>query len=130
MHRWISILVLLTTANCSRPASTQTQPATQEPAQAATPEDEARTIYRDRCAVCHGANGGGDGVGGAALNPRPRSFQDAAWQTATTDDAIERIIREGGAAVGKSPAMPANADLVGRPAIVTALRQRIRGMRQ
>lgn len=126
----VGAVIVFGAIGCSRPSVPPPQQQPQAPAQAETPEDEARNIFRDRCAVCHGASGAGDGPAGAALNPRPRSFADAAWQTATTDEAIERIIREGGAAVGKSVAMPSNADLVGKPAVVTALRQRIRGMRQ
>lgn len=95
----------------------------------ATPEDEARGIYRDRCAVCHGAQGGGDGPAGMALTPRPRSFRDAAWQAATTDEQIERVIAEGGAAVGKSAAMPANADIAARRPVLAALRAHLRTFR-
>ncbi len=39
---------------------------------------EGKKLYAARCAVCHGATGGGDGVGGAALKPPPRNFRDPA----------------------------------------------------
>lgn len=128
----LSLLVFSATA-CKGPptvAPTQSSGTPEVRASAAGPAEEAQTLYRDRCAVCHGAQGAGDGVAGAALNPRPRNFQESAWQTATTDDQIERVIREGGAAIGKSPAMPPNPDLVSRPAVVAALRQHIRAMRR
>ena len=110
---------------------TPSSPGTSAPAPAApaAPEAEATQIFAGRCSPCHGANGAGDGVAAAALTPRPRNFHDATWQTSVTDAHIEAIIRGGGAAVGKSPVMPGNPDLVGRPAVVVALRTMIRAMR-
>jgi mono/diheme cytochrome c family protein len=88
---------------------------------------EARTLFRTRCAVCHGDVGKGDGPGAAALNPKPRAFADAAWQQATTDDALRTIIVQGGPAVGKNAAMPPNPDLVSKPAVVVELTKIVRG---
>lgn len=131
-----STIVLLTLAlaaatGCKPPPSTPA--TTTEPAMApttpATPEAEAQQIFSGRCSPCHGATGGGDGAAAAALNPHPRNFHDATWQSSVTDDHIENIIRVGGAAVGKSAAMPPNPDLVAKPAVVTALRTMIRGFR-
>jgi mono/diheme cytochrome c family protein len=99
------------------------------PAAALTPEAEASQIFAGRCSPCHGANGAGDGVAAAALTPRPRNFHDATWQASVNDQHIETIIRLGGPAVGKSPVMPGNPDLVAKPAVITALRTMIRGMR-
>jgi hypothetical protein len=44
------------------------------------------------------------------------------------DDYIESIIKFGGAAVGKSPGMPPNPDLVPKAELVRALRQHVRGL--
>ena len=88
---------------------------------------EATAMFATRCSPCHGANGHGDGVAAAALTPHPRNFSDRAWQASITDANIERVIREGGEAVGKSALMPANPDLVARPEIISALRARVRG---
>lgn len=101
------------------------EPAT--PAAAGTPEEEARQIFSGRCSPCHGMTGAGDGMAAAAINPHPRNFHDPAWRSSVSDEQIENIIRVGGAAVGKSPAMPANPDLVSKPAVVAALRTIIRG---
>jgi hypothetical protein len=38
-------------------------------------------------------------------------FASAEWQGSTSDERIAQAIREGGAAVGLSPAMPPQADL-------------------
>jgi mono/diheme cytochrome c family protein len=87
---------------------------------------EAQQIFSTRCAVCHGAEGRGDGPGGSALDPKPRNYHDTAWQDSVTDQEIETAIVYGGAAVGKSPAMVGNPDLGSKPAVVAALREIIR----
>ena len=69
-----------------------------------------------------------DGPGSAGLVPAPRNLQDPEWQTSVTDEHIEKIILYGGAAVGRSPAMPANPDLMAKKPVVAALRQHIRGL--
>jgi mono/diheme cytochrome c family protein len=115
---------------CKGPPQTPVE-STPEPttATAHDPVVEANEIFTTRCATCHGATGHGDGPAGAPLDPHPRNFHDGAWQAAIDDAAIERIIRVGGAAVGKSAAMPPNPDLVGRDAVVAALRARVRSFR-
>jgi len=88
---------------------------------------EADQIYKSRCVLCHGATGKGDGAASAALNPKPRAFGDPAWQKSVTDEHIDKIILSGGPAVGKSPLMPANPDLSGKPDVIHALRDIVRG---
>ncbi|TKC97262.1 c-type cytochrome [Polyangium fumosum] len=88
--------------------------------------EETRKLYDLRCAPCHGVNGRGDGPAAVNLVPRPRDFGDPEWQTATKDESIERIVREGGRAVGKSMMMPSNTDLT--DADVQALRAYVRRM--
>jgi mono/diheme cytochrome c family protein len=89
---------------------------------------EAEDIFSARCATCHGPLGHGDGPASAALTPKPRNFGDKAWQASITDAHIENIIQNGGMAVGKSPTMPPNPDLVAKPAVVKALRARVRSL--
>ncbi len=97
------------------------------PAPAATevpatdPTAEAAEIYENRCTVCHGKTGKGDGDGSAALDPKPRDFTLAEWQESVTDDHIQKIVVYGGAGVGKSPTMPANPDLDAKPEVVKEL---------
>jgi mono/diheme cytochrome c family protein len=91
---------------------------------------EAKQIFSTRCMTCHGPEGAGDGPASAGLTPPPRNFQEAGWQASVTDDHIEKIIKFGGAAVGKSPAMPPNPDLVARPEVVTALREHVRSLKR
>lgn len=87
----------------------------------------ADQIFSSRCTPCHGASGGGDGPASASLNPHPRNFHDVAWQKAVEDDHIGKIVQYGGAAVGKSPNMPANPDLQDKPLVVQALVHKVRG---
>jgi uncharacterized membrane protein len=87
----------------------------------------ARRIYTDRCVLCHGQAGGGDGVAAGGLNPHPRNFTDATWQKSRTDDQIGRAIVEGGAAVGLSPLMPSNPDLGNKPEVRAELVKLVRG---
>ena len=87
--------------------------------EAATPDESAAPVttvaqefdaagaYQMVCALCHGAAGAGDGAGGAALDPKPASFTDAAFWAERTDEQVAQAISGGGAAIGKSPLMPA-----------------------
>jgi mono/diheme cytochrome c family protein len=107
-------------------------PAASAPSAAAAPAaaalDEAKQIFATRCFTCHGAEGAGNGPGSAALDPKPRNFQDAAWQASVTDEHIEKIVMYGGAAVGRSPTMPGNPDLMSKPEVVRALVAHVRGL--
>jgi mono/diheme cytochrome c family protein len=87
---------------------------------------QAATIFSERCAKCHGLRGKGDGPLAHTLKPRPRDFTDTTWHLAVSDRVLDKIIQQGGAAVGKSAAMPANPDLGDKPEIVIALRQHLR----
>ncbi len=89
---------------------------------------EADQIFSTRCAACHGPQGRGDGPASSGLTPKPANFTDHAWQARVTDPHVEQIIQFGGAAVGRSPAMPSNPDLTSKPEVVAALREHIRGL--
>ncbi|HSW28967.1 MAG TPA: c-type cytochrome [Longimicrobiales bacterium] len=68
---------------------------------------DAKGAYGTVCTTCHGPSGAGDGPGAAALNPKPANFADAAFWASRTDAHLVKVIREGGASVGKSALMPA-----------------------
>jgi uncharacterized membrane protein len=87
----------------------------------ASAAEEARAVFTQRCAPCHGPEGRGNGPSSAALNPKPRNYHDPEWQKAVTDETIAKTILEGGMAVGKSDIMPANPDLEQKPEVVTEL---------
>jgi mono/diheme cytochrome c family protein len=88
---------------------------------------KAKEYFATVCATCHGESGLGNGAGAAALDPKPRNFHDPAWQKSVTDEHIEQTIILGGAGVGKSPQMPAQPMLREAPAVVSSLREIIRG---
>lgn len=106
---------------CAKHSSSETTAANNTALSAEPPEAppdpalEAKQLFNTKCVVCHGDHGAGDGPGAAALNPKPRAFADAAWQASATDEHIKKTILEGGAAVGKSAAMPSNPDLTSKP---------------
>jgi mono/diheme cytochrome c family protein len=104
------------------------EPAAPAAAASGGARDEAEKIFAGRCFTCHGVNGEGNGPGSAALIPPPRNFTDPTWQASVTDDHLAKIIQYGGAAVGKSPTMPGNPDLMSKPEIVQALVAHIRGL--
>ena len=109
------------------PPSAAPAPIAPAPAPAAVAAVDPKEVFTTRCATCHGATGHGDGPASAALNPKPRNYTDAAWQKSVTDDQIKKTILYGGAAVGKSPIMPASPDLESKPEILDALVKLVRG---
>ena len=113
------------TSKDAAPAEPKVEPA---PEPAADPVAEAAEIYQNRCTVCHGETGKGDGAGSAALDPKPRDFTSPDWQGEVTDDHLTKIIVYGGAGVGKAPTMPANPDLDAKPEVVAELVKYIRGL--
>jgi mono/diheme cytochrome c family protein len=110
------------------PAAPAAEPAPPAPAPVATAED-AKKYFGERCAVCHGDTGHGDGPGGASLTPKPRDFSDAAWQGATQDDQIEKVILGGGPAIGKSPIMPPQPDLKNNESLLKELVKYLRTLK-
>jgi len=105
------------TAKAKTPAAAPAAPA----AASGDAVAEAEQIFSTRCVTCHGPKGAGDGPGSTGLTPPPRNFQDPAWQSEVSDEHLANIIQYGGAAVGRSPTMPGNPDLSGKPEVVTAL---------
>lgn len=98
-------------------------------APAAVSASEAQAQFDSLCFTCHGSTGHGDGPGAAVLNPKPRSFADAAWQASVTDEQIKKTIVFGGAAVGKSAMMPAQPQFKGKDAILDGLVQIVRAFK-
>jgi mono/diheme cytochrome c family protein len=80
-------------------------------ARPARPPVVAPPVFVEACASCHGDKGRGDGPAGRFLNPPPRDFGDEEWQASITDDRLRQTIRQGGAAMGLSPAMAPHPDL-------------------
>jgi len=138
--RWIGLLMglIIGVSGCTSKDTAPAEPKAAEPAPAPTPAPaaepagdpvaDAKDIYTNRCTVCHGATGKGDGDGSAALDPKPRDFTLAEWQASVTDDHLKKIIVYGGLAVGKAATMPPNPDLDAKPEVVAELVKLIRGL--
>ncbi len=132
----LALLPALGAAACNKPQSNPSGSAGSAPSPTAAaapsavpsgpPSAEAQKIFTERCSICHGTSGKGDGVGAAALNPKPRNYGDKAWQASVTDEQIKKTIVYGGAAVGKSPIMPSSPDLDGKTETVDGLVKIIR----
>lgn len=69
------------------------------------PPFDAQQTFTTVCASCHGQTGGGDGPSAVSLNPKPAAFSSADFWTGKKSEDIHKVIKEGGAAVGKSPLM-------------------------
>ena len=123
------VMALALAAGCGKKSQApQSEPADTSSSAVATvsPADEAQTTFKTVCATCHGEGGLGNGPAAAALTPKPRNYTDKTWQASVTDDQIRQTIVMGGAAVGKSPVMPAQPQLKEKPEVVAALVQIIR----
>ncbi|MBW2224564.1 MAG: c-type cytochrome [Deltaproteobacteria bacterium] len=127
--RWIGLLIglIVGIAGCTSKDTAPAEPKAAEPAPAPAPAAEpegdpvaeAAAIFENRCTVCHGATGKGDGDGSAALDPKPRDFTAPEWQASVTDDHLQKIIVFGG---------PPNPDLDAKPELVAELVKLIRGL--
>ncbi len=117
------------TEGASAPAPDYVQRVASAPAPAAVSDEaraQAESIFGERCAVCHGESGEGNGPGAGNLNPKPKNFHNQKWQKSISDDRIAKAIVYGGQAVGLSASMAPNPDLESKPDIVAALVERIR----
>ena len=79
-------------------------------------------LYRERCAVCHGARGNGDGPNAAHLVRKPAVHADARAMSARTDDRLFDGIYAGGVALGVSSEMPAYGETLSRDQIWSLVR--------
>jgi mono/diheme cytochrome c family protein len=85
-----------------RPAEGQSGPPS-----AAVRAHPGRAVYEKHCATCHGPAGGADGPGASALPIKPPPFTDGRLLNPLPDDFLYTVIRDGAAAVGLAPQMPA-----------------------
>ncbi len=126
----VAALVVLTMACHREPRAPTTPIANTTTATASTvrrpPSDQATQLYANRCAICHGNDGGGDGPAASTLDPKPSDYRLAAWQASVTDDELRAIIVGGGTTVGKSALMPGSPDLKDQPELVEDLVSLIR----
>ena len=89
---------------------------------------EAKSLYNTNCARCHGPEGAADGPDSDKLGAWVPSFQSPEFHQWRSDDEILVAIREGGAAVGQSPAMPPWKSILSEAEIV-ALKDYVRSFK-
>jgi mono/diheme cytochrome c family protein len=73
--------------------------------------DAGKQLYQTRCSPCHGPDGKADTPTAKALTPKPRDHTDGAYMNALSTEHLTKVIKNGGAAVGKAPTMPPHTDL-------------------
>ena len=127
MTRWVFVLALAVACNEeAKPQGAEPKASAKAVASAASaaplaPADEAKQIATNRCAMCHGPSGKGDGPTAATLNPKPRDWTSKDWQKSVSDGQIRTVILQGGKGLGKSELMPPNPDLTDKPAVIDEL---------
>jgi mono/diheme cytochrome c family protein len=65
-----------------------------------------RALYEYYCALCHGKQGDADGFNATNLKTPPARHTDPILMGTLSDAQVQRIIKEGGGALGRSPQMP------------------------
>jgi mono/diheme cytochrome c family protein len=73
--------------------------------------DAGKQLYQQRCIPCHGPDGKANTPTAQALNPKPRDHTDGTYMNQLSNEHLLKVIKQGGAAVGKSPIMPPQTDL-------------------
>lgn len=63
----------------------------------ATPEllAKGKIAYETNCLMCHGDKGDGNGVAGAAMNPKPRNFLKDKFKLGDKPEGVFKSISEG-----------------------------------
>lgn len=64
--------------------------------------EQGRTVFRSRCAVCHGMQADGHSNLARIMRPPPANLR----ASVLNDEAQSNIVRLGGASQGRSPNMP------------------------
>uniref|UniRef100_A0A7C3Z3C5 Cytochrome c n=1 Tax=Desulfobacca acetoxidans TaxID=60893 RepID=A0A7C3Z3C5_9BACT len=57
--------------------------------------ERGQKIYNDKCAICHGTDGRGNGPAAASLSPPPADFNSAGFWRNMTDAKITNAIENG-----------------------------------
>jgi mono/diheme cytochrome c family protein len=104
-----------TDTGTSQGGGTTTPSGTPEPGTTTAVADGSQ-IYAERCALCHGAEGKGDGPASASLNPKPRNHTDGSYMNARSDEELLGVIREG------KGAMPAWKSVLSEEEMVAVLK--------
>ena len=56
---------------------------------------QGKKLYSDKCQICHGVNGKGDGPAASALSPKPANFTDPKFWIGDVDKKITDTVEKG-----------------------------------
>ncbi len=88
-----------------------TPPPPETTAAPAPTADLGTKVFVQRCVLCHGPDGRGDGIGSKALNPKPRNFHDRAYMATRTDAQLLEVIRVGKGAMPRWDGLLSEAEI-------------------
>jgi len=71
------------------------------------PSDQGKRLYEQKCQLCHGVNGNGDGPAATAFSPGPADFATSSFWQRYDAKAIAGIIEKGR---GQMPAFHLTSD--------------------
>jgi mono/diheme cytochrome c family protein len=77
------------------PPATSTTEGTSAAGTSTAGDDLGKKVYLERCALCHGPQGKGDGTAAAGLDPKPRNHTDGSYMNGRTNDELLTVIRNG-----------------------------------
>ena len=69
-------------------------------------KESAADNYKAYCVQCHGMAGNGKGVNVRDMSVNPRDHTDAKAMSGRSDEALFKVIKEGGTSISKSILMP------------------------
>jgi cytochrome c oxidase cbb3-type subunit III len=69
-------------------------------------KETAADNYRAYCVQCHGLEGNGKGINVRDMSVGPRDHTDFKSMSARSDEALFKVIKEGGSSISKSILMP------------------------
>ncbi len=70
--------------------------------------DKGKALYMQKCMICHGVNGKGNGPAADALSRPPRDFNDPElWKRQDVDQFIANTVKKG---IGEMPAFKLSDD--------------------
>lgn len=63
------------------------------------------SVYKARCAGCHGATGAGDGKAAEKMKDKPKDWTKGEGLKGLTDQQVFDVIKKGGPAIGRAKTM-------------------------
>lgn len=70
---------------------------------AAADAAKGKSVYMANCMACHGTAGDGNGPAAMALDPKPRSFAEAAFWVDKTNEQVASIVKSGRPGTAMAP---------------------------